>query len=75
MTTKPHELLKAQRLAKGRTQQAMADALQMDKATYHRLEKGERRYLVEDAVAAADFLGVSFLSVTVKPSPDRREAA
>ena len=75
MTTEPHELLKAQRLAKGRTQQQMADALQMDKATYHRLENGERRYLVEDAVLASEFLGVSFLSVTIKPSRAQREAA
>jgi transcriptional regulator with XRE-family HTH domain len=53
----------------------MAAALNMDRATYHRLEKGERRYLVEDAIAASKFLGVSLLSVTIKPSPGRREAA
>ena len=75
MTTKPHELLKAQRLAKGRTQQAMADALQMDKATYHRLENGERRYLVDDAILASDFLGVPFLTVTIKASRAESKAA
>jgi transcriptional regulator with XRE-family HTH domain len=73
-TEQPHELLKAQRLAKGRTQQAMADALNMDKATYHRLENGERRYLVGDAILASDFLGVPLLSIT-RPARSQRKAA
>ncbi len=75
MTTKePYELLKDQRLAKGRTQQEMADALHMDKATYHRLENGDRRYLVGDAILASDFLVVPLLSIT-KPQRARRAAA
>jgi transcriptional regulator with XRE-family HTH domain len=75
MTTKPHDLLKAQRLAKGRTQQEMADGMGMDKATYCNMENGKRRYLVEDAILASEFLGVSFVSVTIKPSRAQREAA
>ena len=75
MTTKPHDLLKAQRLAKGRTQQEMADALLMDKATYCNMENGKRRYLVDDAILASEYLRVSFLRVTVKPSPAQSEAA
>jgi len=44
----------------------MARALHMDQATYHRLELGERRYLVADAIAAARFLRVSLLRVMVE---------
>lgn len=75
MTIEPHEILRRQRTAKGRSQRDMAVALKMDKSTYHRMERGERRYLVEDAINAAEFLGVSIGSVTVRLTPSLQQAA
>jgi transcriptional regulator with XRE-family HTH domain len=76
MTTKPpHEILRIQREAKGCSKAEMARTLNMDRSTYHRLELGDRRYLVDDAIAAADKLGVPLSRVTTQLAPSLRDAA
>lgn len=55
--------LRALRDRRGMSQGAMADAIQLDRAAYNKLEAGTRRITLDDAVACAAVLDAPFVAL------------
>lgn len=69
-TTHPLQNLKALRLSKGVSREAMADAISVAPTSYDRYENGTRRIYFDKACALADTLGVSLDEFRKEPGPD-----